>query len=114
MSSGFAGQPARRSTRSIRAAGRQTARTADATSSHDCRSRRSTAATASTVIGFCANCVQHDAPINPGNSGGPLITENGGLAGINTMKLGGAEGLGFAITGEDVLEFLKSYQQEKR
>ena len=39
------------------------------------------------------------APINSGNSGGPLITEEGRVVGINTLKMVGAnvEGIGFAI-----------------
>jgi hypothetical protein len=43
--------------------------------------------------------LQIDAAINPGNSGGPLLTEDGLVVGVNTMKLapGKAEAMGFAI-----------------
>ena len=43
------------------------------------------------------NFLQTDASINRGNSGGPLIDMNGNVIGINSMMLGGAENLGFAI-----------------
>ena len=41
--------------------------------------------------------VQSDVPINPGNSGGPLVNTGGKIIGINNYKIGGFEGLGFAI-----------------
>ena len=43
------------------------------------------------------NFLQTDASINRGNSGGPLIDMNGNVIGINSMMLGGAENVGFAI-----------------
>lgn len=51
--------------------------------------------------------IQTDAAINPGNSGGPLINSRGEVVGIVTKKqvtVGGvpAEGLGFAISSEDI------------
>lgn len=46
--------------------------------------------------------IQTDAPINPGNSGGPLIDEQGGFVGINTMVLRDAQGIGFAVPFEEV------------
>ncbi|MBI2655156.1 trypsin-like peptidase domain-containing protein [Candidatus Woesearchaeota archaeon] len=46
--------------------------------------------------------VQTDVPINPGNSGGPLINTKGEIVGINNFKVGGFEGLGFAISSNEV------------
>ena len=51
--------------------------------------------------------LQTDVPINPGNSGGPLVNTRGKITGINNYKIGGFEGLGFAIesnTARDITE----------
>jgi|TARA_Y100000310_G_scaffold118911_1_gene117762 S1-C subfamily serine protease len=46
--------------------------------------------------------LQTDVPINPGNSGGPLVDANSRIIGINNFKIGGFEGLGFAIESNSV------------
>ncbi len=48
------------------------------------------------------NHLQTDVPINPGNSGSPLVNKAGQIVGINTMKVQGFEGVGFAITSNEV------------
>ncbi|HLC20465.1 MAG TPA: trypsin-like peptidase domain-containing protein [Candidatus Nanoarchaeia archaeon] len=51
--------------------------------------------------------VQIDVPINPGNSGGPLVDTSGNVIGVNTLKLAGFEGLGFALEADLVEEIVK-------
>ena len=46
--------------------------------------------------------IQTDVPINPGNSGGPLVNANSRIIGLNNFKIGGFEGLGFAIESNAV------------
>ena len=53
------------------------------------------------------NLIQTDAPINPGNSGGPLVNGSGLMVGINTVKVSGGEGIGFAIAIDAALPLVK-------
>ena len=46
---------------------------------------------------YMEDLIQTDASINPGNSGGPLLDSDGKIAGINTVKVSTAEGMGFAV-----------------
>jgi S1-C subfamily serine protease len=58
--------------------------------------------------------VQTDAPINPGNSGGPLLNARGQVVGVNLLRLRGDwaqyEGMGFALSAEDVASILGPMQ----
>ena len=51
--------------------------------------------------------IQTDAAINPGNSGGPLVDTDGKVAGINTLGIGMAEGIGFAIPSNVVSDVIR-------
>jgi S1-C subfamily serine protease len=55
--------------------------------------------------------LQIDAPINPGNSGGPLLSEDGRVLGVNTIKLtgGNLEGMGFAVSITEVRKAFGPY-----
>lgn len=57
--------------------------------------------------------IQTDVPLNPGNSGGPLINKKGKVIGINNFKVGGAEGLGFALESNVVVEKINEIAFEK-
>jgi serine protease Do len=52
--------------------------------------------------------IQTTAQINPGNSGGPLFNARGEVIGVNSWKVMGGEGLGFAIPIRYVVDFLKN------
>lgn len=62
---------------------------------------------AGVMSGFSQNYIKTDARIYPGNSGGPLITENGEVIGINTLKVStayGHDGLGLTIPIETAIK----------
>lgn len=63
------------------------------------------------------NMIQVDTAINPGNSGGPLFNSYGEVVGIVTAKTSStgsgtaAEGLGFAIPIDDVMNMVKDIME---
>ena len=57
---------------------------------------------------YMQNLIQHDASLNPGNSGGPLVNSKGEVVGINTLKISGGEGIGFAIPVKSISTLLSS------
>lgn len=69
-------------------------------------------------LGHKANVIQTQTPINPGNSGGPLLSENGTLLGVNSFVDKSAQGLNYAVSINDVKDFLASsgnrYQKAKQ
>ena len=65
------------------------------------------------LSGYDQEYIRTDARMSPGNSGGPLITADGKVIGINTMKriAGKFEGLGFAIPVTKALQEFSKYLQ---
>ena len=63
------------------------------------------------ISGYNNDYIRTDAKIYPGNSGGPLITADGKVIGINTMKVltHKFEGLGFAIPLRKALQEFKQH-----
>lgn len=57
--------------------------------------------------------VQTDVAMNPGNSGGPLLDARGNLVGINTEMRTDSQGLGFAIPGVHVGEYLRDFYRRR-
>jgi len=53
--------------------------------------------------------LQTDAAINPGNSGGPMLNADGVLLGVSTVKMSGAENVGFGIPHSDVIKELNDF-----
>lgn len=63
--------------------------------------------------------IQTDAAINPGNSGGALVNTEGQVIGINSSKIAqattgvSAEGMGFAIPSNEVVNIINQLEQGK-
>jgi S1-C subfamily serine protease len=60
------------------------------------------------------NWIQTDAAINPGNSGGPLVDTRGTVVGIDTLGMGRASGLGFAVPVDVVKRVIDRLRSDGR
>lgn len=66
------------------------------------------------TVSFMTDLLQTDASINPGNSGGPLVSPNGEVIGINTVKITSAEGIGFAVPINVVKPVIEKFVTENK
>jgi serine protease Do len=57
--------------------------------------------------------IQHTAPIDPGSSGGPLMTPDGKVLGVNTLKIRHRENVGLAVPASIVAGVLAHVAQRK-
>jgi serine protease Do len=55
---------------------------------------------------------QVSIPVNPGNSGGPLLDEQGNVIGVIRGKVTGAEGTGFAIKSNEIINFINAAETD--
>ncbi|WDF49677.1 trypsin-like peptidase domain-containing protein [Paenibacillus sp. KACC 21273] len=58
--------------------------------------------------------LQTDASINPGNSGGPLLNMNGQVIGMNTAVSEDAQGIGFAIPSNVILNVVDQLKKGEK
>lgn len=65
-------------------------------------------------VTYMTDLFQTDASINPGNSGGPLVSTNGEVIGVNTVKISSAEGIGFAVPVNVVKPVIEKFINENK